>query len=93
MTREQKIETAAKNFFIELRTGEQWDFTAHKAKRLVLGAFALYCDAWDGADVRRWEWPIATLRKGKPFDGDEPWTVLLRRAVEIANGQHKEEAA
>lgn len=48
-------------------------------------AYRLYDLAWDchPHHIAQWEWPVSTVRAGQPFEGDEPWTVLLRRAVEI----------
>lgn len=53
---------------------------------LVLAAFRLYEMAWDCHyhDIRQWQWPTTTLAEGGAFDGNQPWTVLLQRAVTIA---------
>jgi hypothetical protein len=62
----------------------------HPAKTLVMAAFRLYENEWAGTadfDVRRWVWPETTFKLGASFEGDEPWTVLLRRAVEIVRGE------
>lgn len=82
----KRTEQAAKRFFYAAgpNTGHVlWDYTDHKAKPLILAAFHLYAKAWTPLDVRQWDWPFTTLAEGQPFTGDQPWTVLLRRAVEI----------
>jgi len=81
-----RTEQAAEKFFNALVPSVGWDYTDHKAKPLVLAAFHLYAKAWDGQrwNIGQWQWPLTTLRSGAAFDSDEPWTVLLRRAVEIA---------
>jgi hypothetical protein len=82
----QRTEEAARKFFNLLVPGVQWDYTDHKAKPLILAAFHLYAQAWDGTrwDVRQWEWPYAALRGETSFEGDEPWTVLFQRARKLA---------
>lgn len=89
------VDQAARRFFGEL-VGESsdhaWHYNDHPAKPLVRAAFALYAEAWrqnrtPGSrwDVRQWQWPLAVLRhEGGRFCGDQPWSVLLRRAVELA---------
>lgn len=87
----QRTEQAARKFFNALCPNVGFDYTDHPAKPLVLAAFQLYADAWRGNrwDIRKWDWPCAELeRKGK-FEGDQPWTVLLRRAVEISRQRAK----
>lgn len=81
-----QTEQAAKAFFSKIAPGVQWDYTDHKAKPLVLSAFHLYAKSWSDRrwDIRRWEWPFAALRGEHKFQGDEPWTILLKRAVELA---------
>lgn len=81
-----RAETAAKRFFARIEPGSIWDYSDHKAKPLVLAAFELYERSWAPFDIRQWEWPFATLDRGEPFVGDEPWTVLFRRAIEICHG-------
>jgi hypothetical protein len=79
-------EQAAKRFYQLLRPGRAWDYSDDRAKPLIEAAFTLYATAWGSKyDVRRWEWPEVTLKEGGQFSGDEPWTVLLRRAVELAS--------
>lgn len=58
-----------------------------QAVELVIAAFELYADAWEGhgGDIRKWQWPFDILKHSR-FIGDEPWTVLLRRAVQIKAG-------
>lgn len=82
----ERAEESAKRFFAIILPGIRWDYTDHKAKPLVLAAFRLYAKEWSDNrwDIRRWEWPFAALRGEHAFDGDEPWTVLFRRALEIA---------
>ena len=47
--------------------------------------FALYNQAWDchPRHILDWEWPVTQAQEGGPLEGDEPWTVLLRRAAEL----------
>jgi hypothetical protein len=81
-----KVEQAAKRFFYKITGGlVPWDYTDHKAKPLCLAAFQLYHQAWGkGFNISHWEWPFTAFANGEGFNGDEPWTVLLRRALEIA---------
>jgi hypothetical protein len=84
--RKSRAEEAAKVFFGLIVPRAGWD-DGHPTKALILAAFELYERAWAGTygwDVRDWAWPANTIRSGESFTGDEPWTVLLRRAVEIA---------
>jgi len=48
-------------------------------------AFALYNQEWDchPHHIEKWEWPINEAHGNGNFDGDEPWTVLLRHAVQL----------
>lgn len=83
----KRVEKAAKRFFSNLLPGERFDHTESKTKSLIVSAFDLYARAWGTAyNVENWEWPHTTLAEAKPFEGDEPWTVLFRRAVEIGRG-------
>ena len=47
--------------------------------------FALYNQTWDchPHHIREWERTVTQSRKDGPLEGDEPWTVLLRRAAEL----------
>jgi hypothetical protein len=50
--------------------------------KLAEAAFHLYQREWgSGRDIRKWQWPFDELERGDRFEGDEPWTVLLREAV------------
>ena len=84
-----KSDQAARKFFAAIAPTECWDFTDSPAKALTRAAFLLYETEWNchfhNYDIRRWEWPFATLAAGGTFFGDEPWTILFRRAVEIAS--------
>lgn len=84
-----KTEEAAKAFFNKIAPQVQWDYTDHKAKNLVLSAFHLYAADWSGSgrrwDIRKWEWPFTALKVERGFEGDQPWTVLFRRAVELCS--------
>lgn len=85
-----KSDRAAKRFFSELLPREPWDYSGHKSKPLIVAAFNLYAEAWKPFNIEQWEWPFAQLenRDGpehrKQFEGDEPWTLLLRRAFELS---------
>jgi hypothetical protein len=91
MRKRERTEQAARAFFNRLLPQESWDYSAHPAKALVLAAFHLYAREWAPLDVRSWEWPFDELRLvlsgggALAFTGDQPWTVLLRRAVELAH--------
>lgn len=63
------------------------------AVELARSAFILYALGWDchPHHLAKWEWPINTVLAGEPFEGDEPWTVLLRRCVEILHAPKNEE--
>jgi hypothetical protein len=81
----KRSDEAAKRFY-SAAGGRSWEYTDHKAKPLIRAAFALYEKEWSGVgrlDILHWRWPFATLEQGKPFEGDEPWTVLFRRAMEL----------
>ena len=77
---------AAKRFYSKLFPGQPFDYSDHPAKSLIRAAFALYQDAWrgQGFKIDAWEWPFTTLESKEPIEGDQPWTVLLRRAVELS---------
>lgn len=86
-----RSDRAAKSFFDLIAPGERWDITHHKAKPLIRAAFALYETEWRRPgqtwSISDWKWPFDQLKTPLPFRencGDEPWTVLLRRAWEIA---------
>lgn len=83
MIHTKPVTKAAKAFF-DLIAPESWDLEkSWRARGLVLAAFALYAEDWSPANIERWEWPARTFADGKPFNGDEPWTILLRRALEL----------
>ncbi len=92
MRRAGKIEAAARAFFEELVPGADWTNTDHPGKGLSLAAFTLYDldHNWRGRtfDVREWKWPAKTLAEYRDgiggFSDDRAWTVLLRRAAELA---------
>ena len=48
-------------------------------------AFLLYEQAWDchTHHISAWAWPIEEAKRHGKFEGDQPWTILLRRAVEL----------
>lgn len=77
---------AAKRFFNLILPAVDWEYGGHKAKPLVRAAFALYESEWRGRgwSIADWEWPFTKISEAKPFWGDEPWTVLLQRAAELA---------
>lgn len=57
---------------------------------LILAAFQLYSEDWPGQDIRKWQWPFDQVAETCPaFNGplikeqNQPWTVLLRRAMEL----------
>lgn len=57
---------------------------------LVLAGFTLYEAEYDchDHDIREWRWPYDEMTEhGNGFLGDEPWVILLRRAVEISQAQ------
>ena len=78
-----KSDKDARRFFNKILPHEQWYFSAHPAKMLVQVAFDQYARAWGGFDILQWEWPFFELNEKRPFEGEEPWTVLFRRAVEL----------
>lgn len=80
----QQTEQAARQFFAKLVPSEQWDGTDHPSKALILAAFDLYAREWGRFDIREWKWPFRILDDGESFVGDQPWTILLARATEIA---------
>ena len=57
------------------------------ANALIYAAFDLYESQWASAcrrfDIGKWSWPADVLAAGESFTGDQPWTVLLRRAMEL----------
>lgn len=58
------------------------------ADDLIACAFLLYNNSWGASyDVRQWDWPISEIANEEaPFaKGNEPWTVLLRAAVELVH--------
>lgn len=83
-----KSDKPAKRFFNLLLPHESFDNTASKAKSLIRAAFAAYEYEWreHRYDIARWEYPFTTLAEGGTFKGDEAWSVLFRRAIEIAKG-------
>ena len=91
-----RSEAAAKRFFEKLAPQELWDFTqspspivtndaVFAATELIAAAFLLREHGYQASDrdIRRWHWPFDELDRGGTFEGDEPWTILLKRAVEI----------
>lgn len=81
------IEKASRKFYAELFPCIAWDQNNSPAKNLISAAFFLYAKAWGSYDyynITAWEWPFDELARNGGFEGDEPWTILLRRAVEIA---------
>lgn len=88
-----KSELAALKFFTALLPGPSWHFPTPevgRVKALVKAAFFLYEREWDchDHDVREWNWPWTELAAAGGFGGDEPWALLLRRAVELARQQN-----
>lgn len=82
--RKSRVEQVAKRFFGMVLPYDTFDYSGSPAKGLIVAAFDLYSRAWGpDYDIRRWEYPFDVLREGESFSSDEPWTVLLRRAVEI----------
>jgi hypothetical protein len=77
---------AARKFFGKLFPDESFDYTDSQAKSLIRTAFAAYATVWSGHNFRieAWQYPFDMLEKGEAFTGDEPWSVLFRRAVELA---------
>jgi hypothetical protein len=80
----KRSEQAAKRFYGKLGLPESWDYGGHPVKTLIWSAFFLYETAWDCHDVRKWTWPFNVLKEGGSFDGGEPWSILLRKAVELS---------
>lgn len=75
---------AARRFYEALKPGAEWSYSNDAVIPLIKAAFALYADDWSPAKIGQWEWPFKMLVDGGSFDGDQPWTILLRRAVEMA---------
>lgn len=78
------IEEAARRFFSKVCPSDCWDNTDSPCKPLILAAFRLYALDWHHFDIRGWEWPFMELELGGEFMADQPWSVLLRRALQIA---------
>lgn len=78
-----RVERVAKRFFGLLFPNEPFYGSDNKAKPLILAAFTLYHNEWRPYDIRKWDWPFSILESDLPFEGDEPWTVLFRRAMEL----------
>lgn len=89
-----KSDVPAKRFFHLLFPHERFDNTASKGKALIRAAFAAYEYEWRAHrySIAKWQYPFDLLAAGAPFKGDEPWTVLFRRAVEIAEAEKPTEA-
>ena len=56
---------------------------------LVYAAFKGYQESWSTFDIRNWMYPFHIMRgqlgyKKGEFEGNEPWTVLLREAAKLA---------
>jgi hypothetical protein len=83
----KRVEKAARKFFAIIEPQVSWDYTDHKAKPLIIAAFSLYSQAWSIFSIGHWQWPFNELKERGGFQGDEPWTILLRRAVELAGHQ------
>ena len=83
MLMSKRAEAAAKLFFCTMFPGEQFDYSDNRAKPLICAAFSLYEKEWRPYDIRKWEYPFHVLRASGMFSGDEPWTVLFRRAMEL----------
>jgi hypothetical protein len=81
-----RTEQAARHFYETLKPGAEWSYSNDPVIPLIKAAFALYAEDWSAAKIMRWTWPVTTLKTGGEFKGDQPWTVLLRRAVEITKG-------
>ena len=81
----QAVSTAAYRFLEAL--GER-PFPA-PAIDCAKAAFALYNQEWDchAHHITSWEWPATVARSGESFQGDEPWTVLLRRTAELVRNR------
>ena len=85
----ERSEQAAERFMRKLIDG----FSRHNvplykpelqgAWDLIKAAYLLYDHAWNchNHDIRDWQWPIDELNEGGKFDGPQPWSVLLNRAV------------
>lgn len=84
-----KSDVPAKRFFHLLFPHERFDNTASKGKALIRAAFAAYEYEWRAHrySIAKWQYPFDAVKAGAPFKGDEPWTVLFRRAVEIAEAE------
>lgn len=77
-------ERAARRFFKAL-TGLDDPCNHQDQWRLILSAFLLYSEEWrgNGFRIETWRWPFNQINTGQGFAGNQPWTVLLRRAVEL----------
>jgi hypothetical protein len=86
----QAVERKSREIFSAI-VGEEitndWHMTVY---RLIVSAVHLY-DAETAHPrttfkIKEWAWPLAMIKDGKDFAGygDQPWTVLLARASEIA---------
>jgi len=83
----KRVLQAAGNFLASLEPATDWDDlprsdTRRRNVRLcVRSAFELYAREWPGHSILTWNWPFDRLTSGEPFDGHEPWSVLLHEAV------------
>ena len=86
-----------KRFMTQAVTNASWQFLEALGDRpfppaaidCAKAAFALYNQEWDchAHHIHGWAWPVNEAQKGGPFVGDEPWTVLLRRAAELVRAR------
>lgn len=93
MTRIKKtVRTAAHKFLRELCPTLNiemcsWTGPERDIIDLVESAFALYDAAWNDRLIAQWQYPATELRESGRFDGNQPWTVLLKRAVSLARAR------
>lgn len=71
------------------RHAEEWaDLLIDRTSKIIYDsarlAFAAYAEDWGRTAPLRWNWPFDHLCSDGSFDSDEPWTVLLRHAVHVA---------
>ena len=87
MTKARTIRAAEHFYANHLVPGARWKYPEDPISALVVAAFDLYERAWGSEhDIRDWEWPALELGSrttSNIFRGKQPWTVLLRRAVEL----------
>jgi hypothetical protein len=82
----RRSDSVAERFTRQLLPGVgRFDEKQWTILKLVAGACALYelSARGSGWDIRHWQWPFDALSRGDHFEGSEPWTVLLREAVNL----------